>query len=163
MSARYSNTSSRGLAIVVETVIGSTAWILFSGWPHAATRRAVHAPPGLAAHARPGTRAHAPGSTTSSSCALICDPHRVAELRPVHELRIDRLLAVQRAAQLAERLTRAVRVHTLAHERRALAARAALAFGREIVHAAAQQRQLEVLHLSPRGVHGTWFRRLGDR
>src|SRR5690242_21389042 len=98
MSARYSNTSSRGFEIVVVTVTGSTVRIL---WGSAVTRCARTEPE----RAGSGRR------------ALIDDPHRVAELRPVDQSRLDRGLAVLGTAQLAHDDSRAVRVDPLADQR----------------------------------------------
>ena len=75
---------------------------------------------------RPAARA----GRASAGSALVDDPDRVPELRPVHQSRAERGSAVERAAQLAgERAAVVERVHPLADQRRAAAARAAFAAG----------------------------------
>src|SRR5262249_55057702 len=112
MSARYSNTSSRGREIVVETVIGSTRgdsmWRRDSGGP------------------------------------AVGDPHRVTERRAVHDSPAQRLVDLERAAQLAEHDLALVEVALLADQRRPVAPPATLEVRHPIVDAPAQERQLEV-------------------
>ena len=98
MSARYSNTSSRGREIVVETVIGST----------------------------------------------VGDAHRVAECRAVDDARVHRLVALQRAAKLAQHDLALVEVDLLPDQRRPVASPAALEIRHAIVNSTTQKGQLEV-------------------
>src|SRR4030088_2866871 len=113
MSARYSNTCSRGIAIVVETVTASTRGSLC-----ARRRTARGHPNGIGARLR--------------DRPLIRNPDRVTELGPMHETRARGGLAPQPPAQLAQHPVGLVQVDALAHERGSVAAIAALATGREL-------------------------------
>src|SRR5690348_8975367 len=95
MSARYSNTSSRGREIVVETVSGSTG--PDSMWPRDA-----------------GGRGGASGGPA------VGDPHRVAESRTVNDARAQRLVAFERAAQLAQHDLTLVEIDLLPDQRRSV-------------------------------------------
>src|ERR1700727_1736751 len=101
--------------MVVVTVIGSTAEIL--------PARLVDPP--LSRHA--GQR--------SGGRALIDDPHRVAELRSVHDSGLSAGAALALAAQLAGDRARRVDVHALADQRSAVAAGAALRSRQALVQA----------------------------
>src|SRR5690242_10595968 len=101
MSARYSNTCSRGLEMVVEAVNGSTRRIVWGGLVENRLRR----------------------------CAPVGDPHRVPELRPVHDVRGVGTLGRERAAQFTQERAAAERVHPLPDQRRPPAMGAALASG----------------------------------
>src|SRR5690242_5632482 len=119
MSARYSNTSSRGREIVVETVIGSTGG-------DSMRRRRSACPP------------------TRSGGPAVGDPHRVPERRTVDGPRAHGLIALERAAQLAKHDLALVEVDLLADQRRPVAPSAGLQVRHAIVNAPAQKRQLEV-------------------
>src|ERR1019366_6584258 len=98
MSARYSNTSSRGLAIVVETVKASTALDSMAG-------RGGGADPtggGAGGGGVPPPRWWGAGRSGAGlrRGALVGDAHRVAELRAVHGVRVGGLLPLELAAQL---------------------------------------------------------------
>lgn len=84
------------------------------------------------------------------------------EFRPVHDSRVQRRAARQRAAKLTEdlppvviRVVRviAVYVHPLSDQRRPMAASAALATGREPIDSAAQQGELQLWHVTDERVH----------
>src|SRR5438132_13558828 len=101
MSARYSKTSSRGLAIVTETVNGSMR--------------------------RSRARAYLAGRRLRRRAG---DAHRAAVLAPEHELGVDWLLAAERPAQLAAQPPVVVVVDALAHQWRPAGVRAAPALSR---------------------------------
>src|SRR5689334_18380561 len=125
MSARYSKTCSRGRAIVVETVNGSTPRILCGG----------------------------------SGCggALIADAHRVTVGGAVHDPGRAGRLSLERPAQLAEDPAPGVHVDALADQRGTVAVAATFGPRRHLVDAPAQQRELQIRHVS-RWVHGAEVR-----
>ena len=80
--------------------------------------------------------------------ALIDDPDRVPEGRPVHEPRADRGSAIDRVTELArERPALVHRVHPLADQGRAAAPGTAVTARGALVHPAAEQLQLERFEL----------------
>lgn len=99
MSARYSYTSSRGLAMVVETVNGSTPGILWmgvvGGWRVARGGAGAGDGAGGAARGGAGRRGAGRGGAGRGVAgrggaglgrgALVRDPHRVPELGSVHD------------------------------------------------------------------------------
>ncbi len=86
-------------------------------------------------------------------CALICDPHRVPELGPVHDVRCKRGFALERPAQLAQDRPRVVRVHALPDQRGSTTTPAAFAPGRELIDTAPQKGELEVEPFADRTAH----------
>src|SRR5690242_2784513 len=116
MSARYSNTSSRGLEIVDSTVNGST----------------------------PGDSRFAPGQATlGSGHPMVGQPHGVPELRPVHEPRPQPELGIERPAELAVDRPGLIQVDPLSDQRRTPAAVAALAPRIAPIDRPAHQRNLQ--------------------
>src|SRR5579875_2064204 len=87
---------------------------------------------------QPGPRGGQPAGRSSGCPAVIGDPHRVPELRAVDQPRRRRRLALARLAQLACDHPRAVDVHALADQWRAVTAGAALGPGEALVQAAPQ-------------------------
>lgn len=94
-----------------------------------------------------------------SGCALINDPDRVPERRPVNEPRAKRPPRLQLAAQLAQHAVLTAEVDALADQRRPLTPPAALASGEPLVQPPAEQRQLELFNLAG-GIHGSGLRQL---
>lgn len=82
----------------------------------------------------------------------------MAVLGVAHELRGDRVLTAQRAAQLADdALSVGVQVDVLAHQGRAAAVRAAIPIGLQRPDAAAQQEALELLDVALGGTAHRWL------
>ena len=74
---------------------------------------------------------------------MVGEPHRVPELRAVHDPRLERRIGVQRATQLAVDGAVRAEVDPLADQRRAPATGAALALRIAVVNGPPDQRHLE--------------------
>src|SRR5437588_9667905 len=121
MSARYSNTSSRGREIVVETVNGSTRRIL------SVAPRAWIAPPAAVLRGAP-----------------IADPHRVPELGPVHAHRSRRRIPLHRATKFAQHPPGVVDVDSFAHQRGTVALLASLSAGCALLDATSEESEFQI-------------------
>src|SRR5437763_2991741 len=150
MSARYSNTSSRGREMVVETVNGSTGGSYFFGVAHARPRRSDHDRTGAGAHVR--------RPTYLGSCALIDDPDRVPERRAVDQSYGQRRLALALSTEIADDLLAVVDVDVFAHQKRPPTAPASLLSRGQIVQPAAQKGHFQLRHFANRGIHADGFR-----
>jgi hypothetical protein len=92
-----------------------------------------------------------------SRVAVIDDPHRVPELRAVHDARLQWRLTRQGPAELAPDRAAVVDVHALPDQRGAVTTSAAFAPGRELIDPPAQQCELEGWHVTNRAVHEPEF------
>jgi hypothetical protein len=133
-----------------------------SGATQRARRRERHAEGATQNPRAPRTPRAARPPPPSGRGAVIGDPHRVAELGAVHAAGSDRRIAVQHAAQLAQRDRIGVGVHALADQRGPPAPCAALASCCELIYPTAKQNPLELRHIADRRIHGNHVRRVGE-
>src|SRR5438270_542444 len=124
MSERYSNTSSRGSAIVVVTVKRSTRRIL---WTRVG-----------------GVRWAADRPARVSRRVLLEQLQRVPELGSMDECPVGRRRSLARSTELAQHFFRLDQVHAFADQRCSAAADAARSRGLALVHPAAQKCPLQL-------------------